>query len=51
MPVVCTQVSAVDFAVDTSAVDDDGENDETDDGSDFDSAKSEFDCWAQLVSY
>ena len=43
MPVVSTKVSAVDFGVNTSAVNNDGENDETDDGGDFDNAENEFD--------
>lgn len=51
MPVVGTKVSAVYFAVDASAVNNDSENDETDDSCDFDSAESEFNCWARLVSY
>lgn len=36
------KVSAVDFGVNTSAVNNDGENDETDDGGDFNSAEKEF---------
>ena len=44
MPVVSTEVSAIDFAVYPSAVNNHGENNETDDGCDFDNAESEFDC-------
>ena len=42
MPVVSPQVSAVDFGVDPAAVNNDGENNETDDCRDFDNAESEF---------
>ena len=44
MPVVSPQVPSVDFAVDTSAVHNDGENDETDDCCDFDNAENKLDC-------
>lgn len=44
MPVVSTKVSAVNFGMDTAAVNNDGKNDETDDGYDFDSAENKFDC-------
>ena len=43
VPIVGTKVSAVDLGVDPSAIHDDGENDETDDGCDFDGTESEFD--------
>ena len=46
-----TEVSAVLLGVDTSNVNDDGENDETNDGCDFDTAENEFDCSTWLVSY
>ena len=44
MPVVSTKVPAVDFGMDTSAVNDDSENDKTDDSCDFDNAENKFDC-------
>lgn len=43
VPVVSTEVSAVDFGVDPSAINNDSENDKTDDGYDFDNAEHEFD--------
>lgn len=44
VPVMSTEVSAVNFGVDTSAVNHDGEDDETYDGCDFDGAEDELDC-------
>lgn len=46
-----TEVSAVNLGVYTSNVNNDGENDETNDGCDFDNAKNEFDCSLWLVSH
>lgn len=43
VPVVGTEVSAVGFRVDTSAVNNDSKNDETDDRCDFDDTKNELD--------
>ena len=51
VPVVSAQVAAVDTGVDTSNVNNDGENDETDDGCDFDTAKNELDYRPRAVSY
>lgn len=51
MPVVSTKVSAIDFGVDTSAINNDGENDKTDDGCDFDRTENELDCLTWVVSY
>lgn len=44
VPVMSTEVSAVEFGVDTSAVNHNGENDETYDGCNFDGAEDELDC-------
>ncbi len=44
VPVVSTKISTIDFGVDTSTVNNDGKNDETDDGCDLDDAENEFDC-------
>lgn len=51
VPVVSAKVSAVDFGVDTSAIHNDGENNETDDSCDFDSAEDEFDCPRRMISF
>lgn len=48
MPVVSTQVSAIDFGVDTSTVNNDSENDETDDSCHFDDAENEFDYFGRV---
>ena len=50
MPVVSPQVPPVDFGVDPSAVNNNGENDEADDCCDFDNAQSEFDCSERIIS-
>ena len=51
VPVVSAQVAAVDTGVDTSNINNDGENDETDDGCDFDTAENEFDYQPRAISY
>ena len=51
MPVVSPQVSAVDFGVHPAAVNNDGENDETDDCCDFDNAQTEFNCSEWIISF